>query len=422
MLGGPLAGMAHADHPAAGSAELTPAVERALGPEAEETNAGVFKIPLDDGSVIRTHGPDLPPAEENELTAGGPGERFLPGQAERSPICATDQAMQVLYARTSTTADAFAASAPTIRSTVRRSNHILNEEAIASGGGGGDYKVVCSGDGAIDVQQFTTVGTSFDGVVNAARAAGFDSSARNYVIFLDASGGSTCGVGSLYISDAPGLSNPHNTNGGYALIYKGCWDGATFMHEVGHNRGAVQPAAPNSTGDGLHCNDGHDVMCYAPDGGDRNQSMTYPCSSSMLFDCNYDDYFDAAPEPGEYLATRWNLGTQGQNFLRITAAPESPGVEPTDLTPPQTAITVAPASKSRRRVTFRFAGTDETSASSALVFECALDGAAYAPCSSPVKFRLSAGRHSFRVRAIDEAQNTDATPATHTWKVRRKRR
>ena len=211
--------------------------------DAEQTNGGLFKVPLADGSVVRTHGPDARMDDSASLVAGGPSDRFMPGSEERAPICATDHSMQVLYARTAATPDAFAASVPTIRSTVRRSNHVLNEEAIASGGGGGDYKVVCSG-GEVDVKQFTTTGTSFSQVVSSAQSAGYTSSQRNYVVFLDSNGGGVCGVGSLYFSDSPALSNPHNTNGGYSVIYNGCWSGTTFMHEVGHNRGAVQPAAP----------------------------------------------------------------------------------------------------------------------------------------------------------------------------------
>jgi hypothetical protein len=395
--------------------ELTPAIERALGEDTQQAPSGLFRVPLDDGSVVRTHGPDHPAAEPS-LIAGGPSDRFLPGSAERAPICATDSAMQVLYARTPITADAFAASGPEIRSTVRRSNQILNEEAIASGGGSGDYKVVCDGSGAVDVKQFTTIGTSFSEVVSAAQAAGYTSSARDYVVFLDSSGGGYCGVGSLYFADAPALTNPHNTNGGYAVIYKGCWNGTTFMHEVGHNRGAVQPAAPHSTGDGAHCNDGNDVMCYTPDGGNQNQSMTYPCPTATLFDCGYDTYFDAAPEPGEYLSNHWNLGAEGQNFLRITAA-----APPPDTTPPETTISASPGPKSKKRATFEFTGSDGTSAAGALTFECSLDGGAFEDCLSPSSYRLGTGTHTFSVRASDEAGNADESPATHAWKVKRNR-
>ena len=198
------------------------------------------------------------------------------------------------------------------------------------------------------MKQFTASGTSFSQVVSSAQSAGYENSQRNYVVFLDSSGGGACGVGSLYFSNSPGLSNPHNTNGGYAVIYKGCWNGTTFMHEVGHNRGAVQPAAPNSTGNGAHCNDGHDVMCYAPDGGDLRQFMTYPCPSMTLFDCGYNDYFDAAPEPGEYLASHWNLGTAGRTSC---ASPRRRSLHPSPRTrrPRTLRSPVGPPAKAKKK-------------------------------------------------------------------------
>src|SRR5205823_1415239 len=51
-------------------------------------------------------------------------------------------------------------------------------------------------------------------------------------------------------------------------------------------------------------------------------------------------------------------------------------------------------------------------------FQCALDAAAYAACTSPVSYSgLAAGSHAFAVRAIDAAGNVDPTPATRTWTV-----
>ncbi len=99
------------------------------------------------------------------------------------------------------------------------------------------------------------------------------------------------------------------------------------MHESAHNMGAVQYDAPNSTGSGIHCNESYDVVCYTPDGGDRNQGATaYRCPGRARFDCNFDDYFDAAPEPGEYLESHWNLGSPLNSFLNFegTQAPTQP--------------------------------------------------------------------------------------------------
>ncbi len=68
-------------------------------------------------------------------------------------------------------------------------------------------------------------------------------------------------------------------------------------------------------------------------------------------------------------------------------------------------------------MTFSFS-SDESGGS----YECALDGEAFAPCSSPVKRKVKKGKHTFSVRAVDAAGNADATPATATFKVKRKRK
>ena len=91
------------------------------------------------------------------------------------------------------------------------------------------------------------------------------------------------------------------------------------MHENGHNQGAVQPSAPDSTGSGAHCNDLLDVMCYAPDGGDRNQTEVSTCTDAMWFDCDNDTYFDVVPEGSEWLSNHWNLGSSANRFITITS-------------------------------------------------------------------------------------------------------
>jgi hypothetical protein len=53
-------------------------------------------------------------------------------------------------------------------------------------------------------------------------------------------------------------------------------------------------------------------------------------------------------------------------------------------------------------------------------FECSLDGGAYYPCSSPENInKLSEGRHTFEVRAVDEHSGVDESPAVWAWAVER---
>lgn len=73
-----------------------------------------------------------------------------------------------------------------------------------------------------------------------------------------------------------------------------------------------------------------------------------------------------------------------------------------------------PAAKTTStEASFRFSSSERGSR-----FECALDGAAFAPCSTPTRYRgLALGEHEFRVRAIDRAGNVDPTPATYVWRI-----
>ena len=61
--------------------------------------------------------------------------------------------------------------------------------------------------------------------------------------------------------------------------------------------------------------------------------------------------------------------------------------------------------------TFTFSAPGETGAT----FNCSLDGAAAAPCTSPVTYNaLANGNHTFSVTAVDAATNASA-PATRSW-------
>jgi hypothetical protein len=94
-----------------------------------------------------------------------------------------------------------------------------------------------------------------------------------------------------------------------------------------------------------------------------------------------------------------------------TWAIESP---PLDIVAPETVIDSGPADPTvSTEAAFHFSASEPDS-----IFECSLDGSAFAACVSALTYSgLADGTHSFRVRATDQAGNVDATPASYTWVV-----
>jgi hypothetical protein len=95
--------------------------------------------------------------------------------------------------------------------------------------------------------------------------------------------------------------------------------------------------------------------------------------------------------------------------------PVDPNVDTTDRIAPDTVLDGASAKGHQKRtVKVTFHSTESGSN-----FECSLDRRAFAPCSSPLRIRATAGRrHRVEVRAIDAAGNIDPTPAVVGWRVR----
>jgi hypothetical protein len=80
---------------------------------------------------------------------------------------------------------------------------------------------------------------------------------------------------------------------------------------------------------------------------------------------------------------------------------------------PDTTLTSTPSAISSPKVSFAFS-SDESDAT----FECSLDGAEAQPCTSPQTYTdLSAGTHTFEVRALNSGGLADLTPAKYTWTV-----
>ena len=86
----------------------------------------------------------------------------------------------------------------------------------------------------------------------------------------------------------------------------------------------------------------------------------------------------------------------------------------TDTTPPETSITSGPSGTvSSSSASFGFSSSESNS-----TFECRLDGASWAGCSSPKSYSaLTNASHTFEVRAKDGAGNLDSTPAARSFTV-----
>src|SRR5207247_3179273 len=85
-----------------------------------------------------------------------------------------------------------------------------------------------------------------------------------------------------------------------------------------------------------------------------------------------------------------------------------------DLAAPNTTIDSHPNDPSNNTgPSFSFSSSETGSS-----FECRIDGGSWSSCTSPHSLSsLSAGSHTFDVRATDPAGNTAASPATYTSTV-----
>lgn len=284
-----------------------------LGENYKRTPAGFYRVKLPGGGSVLTHGPD-PKRPMNPIDLDG---TFPGGASERAPVCASDRYQHVLYAHLSGEPNMVSAQAPVIRTSMRQINALLNAESLAGGGPTADYKVLCDAVGEVRIDSFATPRIAIADVVAAAKRSGFSDPRADYTIFVDAIS-TFCGIATFESDATLSPDNRSNDGGAYALAYRDCWLDETPMHENAHNMGAVQADSPSSTGSGAHCAEERDVLCYSPDGGDRNQGGSVSrCSDRVHFDCGSDDYFDTTPEPGEYLASHWNLGSPLNRFIAL---------------------------------------------------------------------------------------------------------
>ena len=83
---------------------------------------------------------------------------------------------------------------------------------------------------------------------------------------------------------------------------------------------------------------------------------------------------------------------------------------------PDTVIKKGPRKRTfARQATFRFRSTEAGS-----TFRCKLDRGPFRRCRSPKTYTVKPGRHTFKVKAVDQAGNADPIAAVFRWRVRRR--
>ena len=144
---------------------------------------------------------------------------------------------------------------------------------------------------------------TFEAVGAALRQRGFavapnDASAdqlarlrENFLVWLDGPGPPrSCGQGTALLDSTRSETNLNNLGGKLALIFRNGRDFCgedVVRHEIGHNLGALQPDAPNTT-DGVHCNDAfEDTMCEW-----ESPKLAGGPFNGLYFDYGNDDYWD----------------------------------------------------------------------------------------------------------------------------------
>jgi len=138
---------------------------------------------------------------------------------------------------------------------------------------------------------------------------------------------------------------------------------------------------------------------------------------SALLECSIDGTpFATCVSPKTYTGL-----AKGKHSFRVRAVDGGGNADPTparrewqvDRKAPATKLTEAPNAFSQDDARFEFTSTEKHSS-----FECKLDEGDYAACSSPKTYAgLDDGGHRFRVRAVDQAGNPDASPASRKWTV-----
>jgi hypothetical protein len=144
-------------------------------------------------------------------------------------------------------------------------------------------------------------------------------------------------------------------------------------------------------------------------------TFAYGSEPATTFECSLDNPGAFGPCPVNYTGL-----AQGQHTFRVRARDVAGNPDPSpaartwtvDTIAPDTTLTPTASPPNDNTPTFTF--TSEAGAT----FECRVDAAAFAGCTSPFTTSVLAdGPHTFEVRARDAVGNVDATPGKQSFVV-----
>ncbi len=146
-------------------------------------------------------------------------------------------------------------------------------------------------------------------------------------------------------------------------------------------------------------------------------SFSFSADEFATFECSLDSAaFSACTSPKSYSSL-----SDGPHTVAVRATDPTANVDPTPATTTFTVDTVAPETTIDLGPSGTIAGPTTSfafSASETASFECKLDSAAFAACTSPQEYAgLADGQHTFQLRATDAAGNVDRTGASRTFTV-----
>jgi hypothetical protein len=169
---------------------------------------------------------------------------------------------------------------------------------------------------------------------------------------------------------------------------------------------------------GMHRCDGANLqICNSDQNGWANKEM---CASAGLCDAVRGMCSTSACMPGAYQcsgATLQQCRTDQTGWDTVMVCASAALCNATTGmcdTPPETRIDSYPANPSNvTSPSFTFSSSKPMGGT----FQCRLDGAAFAACTSPHAIMVGGGPHSFEVYAVDSGGVADATPASYAWTV-----